>query len=254
MNTQEFTYLLNSPKDINKAHTDELEDIINTFPYFQSARAIYLKGLKNQDSFRYNQTLKTTAAYTADRSILFDFITSSQFFDKKTIANDSEQVILEEIEVIDAEVVKSLHQKIKNTFSPKKNKQNTEILEIGKPLEFESSESHSFNEWLQLGTFTPIKREEKKDNREVKFDLIDKFIAKNPKIRPVKNIDSNSTLIEHNKADYDSLMTETLAKVYLEQKKYENAIKAYRILSLKYPEKSSFFADRIKAIKLLDKK
>ena len=48
-------------------------------------------------------------------------------------------------------------------------------------------------------------------------------------------------------------MTETLAKVYLEQKKYENAIKAYRILILKYPEKSGFFADRIKAIKNLQK-
>jgi hypothetical protein len=48
-------------------------------------------------------------------------------------------------------------------------------------------------------------------------------------------------------------MTETLAKVYLEQKKYENAIKAYHILSLKYPKKSGFFADRIKAIKILQK-
>jgi hypothetical protein len=49
-------------------------------------------------------------------------------------------------------------------------------------------------------------------------------------------------------------MTETLAKVYLQQKKYDNAIKAYEILSLKYPEKSGFFADRIKAIKILQRK
>ena len=48
-------------------------------------------------------------------------------------------------------------------------------------------------------------------------------------------------------------MTETLAKVYLEQKKYDSAIKAYHILSLKYPEKSGFFADRIKAIKILQR-
>jgi len=48
-------------------------------------------------------------------------------------------------------------------------------------------------------------------------------------------------------------MTETLAKVYLEQKKYENAIQAYRILSLKYPEKSGFFADQIKRIQILQK-
>ena len=39
-------------------------------------------------------------------------------------------------------------------------------------------------------------------------------------------------------------MTETLARIYLEQKKYDNAIKAYQILILKYPEKSGFFADR----------
>ncbi len=48
-------------------------------------------------------------------------------------------------------------------------------------------------------------------------------------------------------------MTETLAKLYLEQKKYKKAIQAYKILSLKYPEKSSFFADRIKAVKQLQK-
>ncbi|MNS22632.1 hypothetical protein D3C86_2061550 [compost metagenome] len=46
-------------------------------------------------------------------------------------------------------------------------------------------------------------------------------------------------------------MTETLAKVYLEQKKYQKAIQAYEILILKYPEKSHFFADRILDIKTL---
>ena len=46
-------------------------------------------------------------------------------------------------------------------------------------------------------------------------------------------------------------MTETLAKVYLEQKKYSKAIQAYEILILKYPEKSSFFAHRILDIKNL---
>jgi hypothetical protein len=48
-----------------------------------------------------------------------------------------------------------------------------------------------------------------------------------------------------------SIMTETLAQIYLEQKKYTKAIQAYEILILKYPEKSSFFADRIKNIKIL---
>ena len=52
-------------------------------------------------------------------------------------------------------------------------------------------------------------------------------------------------------SDTTHLMTETLARVYLEQKKYSKAIQAYEILILKYPEKSIFFADRIKDIKIL---
>jgi len=44
----------------------------------------------------------------------------------------------------------------------------------------------------------------------------------------------------------ESLMTETLGEIYLEQKKYENAIKAYRILILNISRKSGFFADRLK--------
>ena len=49
----------------------------------------------------------------------------------------------------------------------------------------------------------------------------------------------------------ESLMTETLARIYVEQKNYKKAIQSYKILSLKYPEKSGFFADQIKAIKKL---
>ena len=61
---------------------------------------------------------------------------------------------------------------------------------------------------------------------------------------------------KYKKKDKDDpeLITETLAKILTNQKKYKKAIKAYRILSLKYPKKSSFFADQIKKIKKLDKK
>jgi hypothetical protein len=49
-------------------------------------------------------------------------------------------------------------------------------------------------------------------------------------------------------------MTETLARIYVEQKNYERAIQSYTILSLKYPEKSGLFAEQIKAIQQLQEK
>ena len=81
-----------------------------------------------------------------------------------------------------------------------------------------------------------------------KNQIIDKFIQNNPKIPPVSQ-DANTKSFEPVIQDKSYLMTETLARVYLEQKKYSKAIQAYEILILKNPEKSSFFADRISEIK-----
>jgi len=76
LNASDYSFLLSHPEAVNERQTDALEKIITEFPYFQSARALRLKGLYNQNSFQYNYALKVTAAYTTDRSVLFDFITS----------------------------------------------------------------------------------------------------------------------------------------------------------------------------------
>ncbi|MDQ8011626.1 MAG: tetratricopeptide repeat protein [Flavobacterium nitrogenifigens] len=140
-----------------------------------------------------------------------------------------------------------------------------EHLEIGKPLDFSLSEKHSFQEWLQLSRTEPIDRSNelspeeqakieaaKEEERQKKAEIIDKFIETNPKISPIKPGTSAPVVqIEPPVEDNSYLMTETLARVYLEQKKYTKAIQAYEILILKYPEKITFFADRISDIKIL---
>jgi len=302
MNTSSFTYLLQNPQLVTTEQTNELEIILGRFPYFQSARAVYLKGLKNNESFKYNQELKTTAAYTADRSILFDFITSEEF-KQNEISQHIKQNIehLKEIEVTDVEDI-SVNKSITIDDALKKQVQDTkgvldpslfqpiieikkvadfpteenllevdttnieqlpeEKLKIGEPLEFDTTETHSFTEWLKITSFKPIVRESKdtKDSqaerlqekkRAKKFDLIDKFLADNPRIDPNRSTSSSRNIAKEQMIQPEALMTETLARIYLEQKNYEKAIQSYRILSLKYPEKSGFFADQIKAVKQL---
>ncbi|MEZ4852818.1 tetratricopeptide repeat protein [Flavobacterium sp.] len=258
MNTQEFTYLLHKSKTINKQQTVALESILIDFPFFQSARALHLKGLFNQESFRYNYELKKTAANTFDRSILFDFITSNNFKTLPNSAIEKQTDVLQNITVNQAEIITatSSFREIKKDTT-QENVKTIEIeqnLEIGKPLDFENNEKHSFNEWLQLTKSNPIIRQEQ-DNipnkLDEKIELIDKFIENNPKISPVKETTPAPLNISKSAAEPTHLMTETLAKIYLEQKKYTRAIQAYEILILKYPEKSSFFADRIENIKKL---
>ncbi|MEG0529497.1 MAG: hypothetical protein RR578_04100, partial [Bacilli bacterium] len=52
-------------------------------------------------------------------------------------------------------------------------------------------------------------------------------------------------------SDQDFYLTAKELNKVFEQKKYDKAIKAYKILILKYPEKNSLFANRIKGIENL---
>ena len=278
MNVTDFTYLINRPDAINEKQTDALGRVLDEFPYFQSARALRLKGLFNENSFRYNYALKVTASHTTDRTVLFDFITSDTFVAIQKGLYDKKILELLDISVTGYEVIKpeirlepkinTLEQSILTTIKgasaieeESTTKLAEENLEIGKPLGFSKEEKHSFQEWLQLSRTQPIVREKEtatqsetaplEDDKKKKADLIDKFIEASPKIPPIKQNSESTIHIDLNKSDNSYLMTETLARVYLEQKKYQRAIQAYEILILKYPEKSSFFADRISDIKIL---
>ena len=110
MNISDLTYLLNKPETINEKQTIALENVVLQFPYFQAARALHLKGLFNQDSFRYNYELKKTAAYTTDRTILFEFITSDNFTAIQQEKIDAIQKSLLDIEVHHVEEVIELPQ------------------------------------------------------------------------------------------------------------------------------------------------
>jgi hypothetical protein len=299
MNVKDFTYLLQNPdKVVTPIQTKQLEDVLEEYPYFQAARALQLKGLRNLNSFKYNSALKRTAAYSTDRDVLFDFITSKDFLQNsiadsisgKTDLNEKQESEVEELvevrkpipliensedkplpqdvddadQILDPKLFKSKDPKVDKAIKAEKEKAKKE-LEIGKPLPFTKQEKHSFSEWLQLASLKTIERDHEKLStndsadedidfplekdvlKKKKFELIDKFIENNPKIVPTKKLTSKVDMTESIKLDKDELMTETLAKVYLEQKKYKKAIQAYKILSLKYPEKSGFFADRIKA-------
>jgi len=288
MNTKSFTYLLANPQSISTKEQNSLTKVLEKYPYFQTARALHLKGLKNNNSFLYNDALKLTAAYTTDRNILFEYITSESF-----MQNEISEIILQhdesvsEIEVISENItaqlsveldiqIKAELKKAEAILNPKLFERKIESvekiveektvsnkgLEFDQPLDFTKEDPHSFSEWLKLTAATPIIRTEKKkipSEKQQKFKLIDKFIQDKPKLSPkVSSVQSlsvkqeNKNLASQFTQTPDSLMTETLAKVYLQQKNYKKALQAYHILILKYPEKSGFFADRIRAIKKLE--
>ncbi len=190
-----FSKIIQEFDSMNASNSFELKKILNSYPYFQSASAYYLKTLKSQEKDSYNKLLPKTAILTFNRSIL-----------RNWLYNDE----------------------IKGGQSNNK------------------TEKYSFLDWFDIISDDKPKVDEK-------FQLIDKFIKNSPKIKISEEYEVKSNFKTQQNVK-DELITETLAKIYLKQEKFNKAIKAYEILSLKYPKKSSFFADQINDIKKLKSK
>ena len=142
--------------------------------------------------------------------------------------------------------------KIEQPIIANKSEKIEDTLTIGKPLAFDKEEEYSFSEWLALSKVKKIDRTPIPNTKQ----LIDNFIDKKISIRKPKKTTffkpadvAKESLIEN-----ESLVTPTLAKVYLEQGHYDKAISAYTKLCLKYPEKNSLFANQIKLINKLKEK
>tara|TARA_X000001036_G_C20521907_1_gene742463 strand:- start:123 stop:782 length:660 start_codon:yes stop_codon:yes gene_type:complete len=219
MKAENIILLIKKPNTIQDSYISSLDNIILKYPYFQIGQILLTKGLLNTESIRYNQQLKKAAIYSGKRKKLFNLISLEE-------DNQNEDTI----------VVKEV------------SKSTNKELEIGNPLQFSKDEHHSFSEWLALLNVKKIKQK--------KNDLIDDFIDKEESFStPKKEVffkateNSKKSLVENH-----DLVTPTLAKVYLEQEHYEKAISAYKKLILKYPKKSSFFANQIELITKLNKK
>lgn len=246
VNIAEFNNLLKNPNRITVPETDLLAEIMYVFPYFQVASSMYLKSLKSHHYY-YKNKLQQVAAKTIDRSVLFEYIENDLIQETKTskkifIEKDKQDKTIKVSQNIETNFDK-ISQNKKDVIAEKEAQNFSHKQEkiVKKPL---PDKKLTYFEWLEQ------LKSSKKPKKNNIFELIDKFIKDKPKITPVKGkVSKTPVFIGESIQEKQMLMTETLANLYVNQKRFDKAMQAFKILSLKYPKKSSYFANRIAKIK-----
>lgn len=207
---------------------------------------------------------------TAEKSIKQEEPISEEIDIVKQIENDTEVPVQDfDVDKLNKDIEKEISKGIIQSYV------QTDIIKTPELAKEEKVEPSSFTEWLktiqkEAHTFqTETKKEDlvlkennEKEQKIAKIDkkpsvfdekkqLIDKIIESDPgRIKLGTNkfftpaTDAKQSLLEN-----EHLVTETLAKIYALQGNISKAIRAYEILSLKFPQKSVYFASLIEKLK-----
>jgi len=318
MNRNDFLHIMEGSATMSRQMIGEVYELINIFPYFQSAHMLLLKGLQNSADVKFEKQLRDSSVHIADREVLYYYLrnnpienqkeedpvsetpvpdkrtnnlnTDEEYNNQQTVieaAKNSEDLIskIEEDEGIPpvTSEVDRMNSELQGhsiligseaddedpagiilITDEEQDGENEKIFYMDPGisteatpdlLELDIDEKNSAQEEGQPENFMD-KESEKTGEKLVQSELIDRFILENPRIEPDREKadapqkDISSQFV----GEMGGFVTETLARIYVNQGYYSKAIDIYGKLSLKFPEKSSYFASQIEMVKELIKK
>jgi hypothetical protein len=247
MKREHIIAYVQDPSRLDQSSLGELEELLDTYPWFQTAHLLVAKNHHNIDSIKFHEVLRDSAAYAGDRAVLYHLI-------NKPVEKTGTPWMEEPAGDLTEKADRPAEPKIVLPDPEPATADPGEIVYPGAyTLEEEgtSSESLSIEEYTFTGWFDHFQSAStEKPSRTEEEKLIDRFIQESPVISRGQDIpQGGKDLSGAGALDSDSFMTETLARIYEKQGMLKKAIFAYEKLSLKYPEKSGYFATQINRLK-----
>ncbi len=242
----------------------QMEDLVNRYPYFSIGQALLAMGYQNADDERYPMQLRKSASMipNRDKLWLFSLIARHRWEKRDELIDlpdeykehDSIFKAAESIEVPEDKSV--IREKV--FIIPEINLSGSEE-ELSAEMALLDEKRKSLDELKEIiaarlkemeAERQRNEEEKKRPKKLSKKELIDKFIVENPSIsRPKAEFYNPISVAQNSIIDQENIVSETLAKIYAGQGYVEKAISVYEKLSLKYPEKSVYFAAQIEALR-----
>ena len=246
MNQQRLYEWIKHPEQLNRETLYELRTLLARYPYFQTARLLYLKNLFLLHDISFGEELRRAALYINDRSMLFRLVEGDRYSRKaleKEVQPESNASLDRTLSLIDAFLA----------TLPEEEPAPQPLV----PLEITTDYTAYLMkeaETEESGPATPLQGQH----------LIDSFLEKSgeepviPQLN-VENPESKEPTEEKEPEeeendemlDDESYFTETLAKIYVKQQRYSKALEIIRKLNLKYPKKNAYFADQMRFLEKL---
>jgi tetratricopeptide (TPR) repeat protein len=270
MDTPLFIQYLNGPELLDDRSLPELKQITEEYPLFQTARLLYLKNLSNQGNLSYEKELRYNALWVTDRRKLFYLLDHRVLLPVTDSAGPQSKAQSQTAEPFDFDQLANLtfidHEPDTTNYPLSPKKPVTD--ELDRIIMAGSAHLGTFfdvDDNVDLESFKNAFKKRKpatepettQTSAHKKSQLIDQFIREQPRIvprqvaNPGPEPEKEHPLATQSTTMHHDLITDTLAKIYIQQGNFEKAIQAYEKLSLKFPEKNSYFAGQIEKIKQL---
>jgi len=234
-----FEYI-SHPEKLDAASLENLFEVVREYPYFQTARMLLVKNLKNIGHYRYDSELKLTATYVGDRTILYWLINDLSKLNLHL--NTSIKTKIEEFGFLNRE---------------EPGFRNDETQHISYELPFFHSEyqidigqKKDFNLKDLLNDINENAKQSKNEEKKKEADrILDDFIVANPgKIEPGEHL---SQEIDHSIEEIresEGFLSEKLADIYAKQGHLRKAAGMYQKLADQIPERKEEFFNKIKEL------
>ena len=239
MMQQRIYVWIKHPELLNRDTLYELRTLLAHYPYFQTARLLYLKNLFLLHDITFGEELRRAALYMADRRILFSLVEGERY----TLKSLEKPQTVDEGSGIDRTL--SLIDAFLSTLPEEPATPGIMALPVEAATDYTAY-------LLQEPTEEKAVPEEAPKMKGQEW--IDNFLEKSeeqPLIASMTEEEEDETEKNEPESEEESYFTETLAKIYVKQQRYSKALEIITRLNLKYPEKNAYFADQIRFLEKL---
>ena len=241
------------PEYLNKDSLFELRNLLARYPYFQTVRLLYLKNLFLLQDADFKDELRKSALYIADLSVLFYYIEGERLVikkhpsEKKVSSDSSTDRTLDLIDRFLSDLSEETSMEL--PLPAEVNVDYTSILMQEPDAEPASSAmlkgQDLIDNFIEQSAGSETLAVVEEDDLMQESDTTDEV----PEETDIQEGEDEVARVEE--SSDENYFTETLAKIYVKQQRYDKALEIIKKLNLKYPKKNAYFADQIRFLEKL---